>query len=196
MRHSLRYSRAYGSYQDFLDRVLLLTRKLLNQGFLLAKMESTLRKFYGGRYGLCVTNDYGYVPLVVSTLRSFPHSWLITGFVTRLTRRWNPSSPLVFREVRVNRSLVVCICFVDRCLSFCSFSFDHCVVRPSLNYGIWDYLFGIFKFFLNIHDSSYNTKYKTKKQINKTKRKIKQNKTNKNQKQKIKHKKPNKNKQK
>jgi hypothetical protein len=26
------YSRAYGSYQDFLDRGLLLTRKLLNQG--------------------------------------------------------------------------------------------------------------------------------------------------------------------
>ena len=31
----IRYSRACGSYQDFLDRGLLLTRKLLNQGFLL-----------------------------------------------------------------------------------------------------------------------------------------------------------------
>jgi hypothetical protein len=29
----IRYSRACGSYQDFLDRGLLLTRKLLNQGF-------------------------------------------------------------------------------------------------------------------------------------------------------------------
>jgi hypothetical protein len=29
------YSKACGSYQDFLDRGLLLTRKLLNQGFLL-----------------------------------------------------------------------------------------------------------------------------------------------------------------
>jgi hypothetical protein len=28
-----------------------------------------------------------YVPLVVNTSRSFPHSWLIIGFVTRLTRR-------------------------------------------------------------------------------------------------------------
>jgi hypothetical protein len=27
----------------------------------------------------------------------------------------------------VIRSLVLCICFVDRCLSFCPFSFDHCV---------------------------------------------------------------------
>jgi hypothetical protein len=30
----IRYPRACGSYQDFLDRGLLLTRKLLNQGFL------------------------------------------------------------------------------------------------------------------------------------------------------------------
>jgi hypothetical protein len=34
-----------------------------------------------------VSNDHGYVPFVVNTFRSFPHSWLITGFVTRLTRR-------------------------------------------------------------------------------------------------------------
>jgi hypothetical protein len=30
----IRYYRACGSYQDFLDRGLLLTRNLLNQGFL------------------------------------------------------------------------------------------------------------------------------------------------------------------
>ena len=34
----IRYSRACGSYQDSLDRGLLLTRKLLNQGFLLVKL--------------------------------------------------------------------------------------------------------------------------------------------------------------
>jgi hypothetical protein len=34
----IRYSRACGSYQDFLDRWLLLTLKLLNQGFLLVKL--------------------------------------------------------------------------------------------------------------------------------------------------------------
>jgi hypothetical protein len=39
----IRYSRACGSYQDFLDRGLLLTRKLLNQGFLLVKLKSSLR---------------------------------------------------------------------------------------------------------------------------------------------------------
>ena len=67
----IRYSRACGSYQDILDRGLLLTRKLLNQGFLLVKLKS-----------LC-----HYASLVVNTSWSFPHSRLITGFVTRLTRR-------------------------------------------------------------------------------------------------------------
>jgi hypothetical protein len=28
-------------------------------------------------------------------------------------------------------SLTLCVCFVDRCLFFCPFSFGHCVVCPS-----------------------------------------------------------------
>jgi hypothetical protein len=40
-------------------------------------------------WNIFVTNDHGYVPLVVNTSRSFPPSWLITGFVTRLIR-WVP----------------------------------------------------------------------------------------------------------
>ena len=57
----IRYSRACGSYQDFLDRGLLLTRKLLNQGFLLVKLKSSLRKFHGhhhflvDRYGISMS---------------------------------------------------------------------------------------------------------------------------------------------
>ena len=57
----IRYSRACGSYQDFLDRGLLLTKKLLNQGFLIVKLKSSLRKFYGrhhdlvDRYGISVS---------------------------------------------------------------------------------------------------------------------------------------------
>jgi hypothetical protein len=38
------------------------------------------------------------------------------------------NSPPVFSGVRVTRSLVLRVCLVDRCLSFCSFSFGHCVV--------------------------------------------------------------------
>jgi hypothetical protein len=58
--HLIRHSRACGSYQDFLDRGLLLTRKLLNQGFLMVKLKSPFPKFYGrqhdlvDRYGISV----------------------------------------------------------------------------------------------------------------------------------------------
>ena len=45
--------------------------------------------------------------------------------------------PSVFSGVRVTRSLVVYVCFVDRCLSFCTFSFGHCVVCSSSIYGFW-----------------------------------------------------------
>ena len=36
---------------------------------------------------ICVTNNYVHVLFVVITIRSFPHSWLITGLVTRVTRK-------------------------------------------------------------------------------------------------------------
>jgi hypothetical protein len=131
----IRYSRACGSYQDFLDRGFLLTRKPPWIGWPL--------------WNICVSNDHGYVLLVVNTSRSFPHSWLITEFVARLTRRVplveqelltlpeHMSSPPVFSGVRVTRSLVLYVCFVDRCLSFCTFSFGHCVVCSSSIYGFW-----------------------------------------------------------
>jgi len=59
-----------GSYQDFLNRDLLLTRKLLNQGFLMVKLKWSRRTVYGRHHDLvteplrniCVTNDHGYVP--------------------------------------------------------------------------------------------------------------------------------------
>jgi hypothetical protein len=54
------------------------------------------------------------------------------------------SSTPVFSGFRVTRSLVLYVCFVDRCLSFCIFSFGHCV----LLYTDSDCPFGIFKLFL------------------------------------------------
>jgi hypothetical protein len=64
------------------------------------------------------------VPLVVRTSRAFPHSWLITGFVNRITRWWvplveqellalleHPSSPPGFSGVRLTQSLVFNVVF-------------------------------------------------------------------------------------
>ena len=82
-----------GSYQDFLDGGLLLTRKLLNQGFLLVKLKSSLRTFYGchhdlvHRYGISVSQ----MTTICSTCRKHFHvlSSFMTyhGFVTRLTQQ-------------------------------------------------------------------------------------------------------------
>jgi len=48
-----------------------------------------------------------------------------------------PEFTPVFSGVRVTWSLVLYVCFVDRCLSFCTFSFGHCVVCSSSIYGFW-----------------------------------------------------------
>ena len=47
------------------------------------------------------------------------------------------SSLPVFSGVRVTRSLALCVCFADRCLSFCTFSFGHFIVCSSSIYGFW-----------------------------------------------------------
>jgi len=74
----IRYSRYCCSYHNFLDGGLLLTRKLLKQGFLLVNLKSSLRTFHGRRHHLvnrCVilmsqiTTDM--VPLSQWQFRSF-----------------------------------------------------------------------------------------------------------------------------
>jgi hypothetical protein len=85
---------------------------------------------------------------------------MIIGFVTRVTRRVPPveqelptppeylSSPPDFSGVRVTRSLVSCVCFVDHVLPFC-FSFLLAIVLSVLlRFTDCDFPFGIFKLFL------------------------------------------------
>ena len=124
----------------------VLLRRCCHLNKSLVCLQSERRTSY---VNICVTNDYGYVPPDVNTSRSFPHSWFITGFVTRLTRRiplveqepltlqGHLGSTPVYSGVRITRSLVLCVCFVDRCLSFCTFSFGHCDVCSSSTYEFW-----------------------------------------------------------
>ena len=105
-------------------------------------------------WNFCVTNDHRCVSLV-NTSRSFPHSWLITRFVCRITRlvpleeQELPTllEPQVFSRVRVTRSLVLCACFVDRSLFFCTFL---AIVLSVLQFTDSNYPFGIFKLSLSI----------------------------------------------
>ena len=119
---------------------LLFTRKLLNQGLLLVKLKSSIRIFYGRHHDL--VDCYG-ISVSQMTTDMFYLSYALSGLflihdisLTRLTWRVSlveqellslpdhlSSSP-VFGGVRVNPSLVLCVCFLDRCLSFYPFSVD------------------------------------------------------------------------
>jgi hypothetical protein len=55
------------------------------------------------------------------------------------------NSPPFFNVIRVTRSLALCVCFVDRCLSFCSLTFGHCVVCPFSIFGFWYYYINDFR---------------------------------------------------
>ena len=59
------------------------------------------------------------------------------SLVELLTLPEHLSSHPVFSGVHVARSVVLCVCFVDRCLSFCTFSFGHWVVCFFSIYGFW-----------------------------------------------------------
>ena len=109
--------------------------------------------------------------VIVCDLFEWKRICLIIGFVTRLPRRVqlveqelltlpeHLSSPPVFSGVRFTRCLVLCVCFVDRCLSFCPISFSHYIICPSSIYAS-DYSFGIFKLNTTMFDWWSSTKEK------------------------------------
>ena len=84
-----------------------------------------------------------YVPFVINTSWSFPHSWLIIWFAAMLTRRVTlvEQELLILSEHLSSPPVLVGFVLLDLyvyvCLSLSTFSFRHCVVRPSLNYGFW-----------------------------------------------------------
>ena len=74
-------------------------------------------------------------------------SEIVNNIFYDLSKQMHLSSVPVFSGVRVNRYLVSYVCFVDRCFSFCSFSFGHCL-SVLLRYTNSDYPFVIFKLFM------------------------------------------------
>jgi hypothetical protein len=67
-----RYSRACGSYQNIIDRGLLLRRKLLNQGYLLVKLKSSLRKLYGNAEKFTILGEWYPRGIIVHQKRYRP----------------------------------------------------------------------------------------------------------------------------
>jgi hypothetical protein len=82
-----------------------------------------------------------YRPLFVCLFESF-------SFVIVLYIPWTSGAGIAYPSgapeftpvlswVHVTRSLFLYVCFVDRCLFFCTFSFGHCVFCSSSIYGFW-----------------------------------------------------------
>jgi len=143
IRFSLMFiSGACGSYHDFLGG-LLLTRKLLHQGFLVVKLKSSFRRLYSRHhdliscFGISVTDDHGYAcrsdnPVLSSFMT---YHWVCKKRVTR----WGPHvvqklltipvhliSLLAFSGVRVAQSFLcnvfqIIVCQFDLCMAIVLF---------------------------------------------------------------------------
>ena len=147
----IRYSKASSSYQDVFDIGLLLRMKLLNQGFLLVRLKSSLRKCYGrhhafaDRYGLFLsqmTTDMFHFSTHFSGISSFMTYYRVSNQINTTTATsaagtsYPPGAPPVFNGVRVYRSLFLYVCFVNRCLSLCNFFVGICAVCSSSIYEL------------------------------------------------------------
>jgi hypothetical protein len=89
---------------------------------------------------------YDNLSVTYGRLKCFPREhWLnaaiqfvrhdITEMKQELTTLPEHLCSLVLMGVIVARYLVLYVCFVDRCLSFCTFSLGHCIFGPSSIYG-------------------------------------------------------------
>ena len=144
----IRYSRACCSYQDFLDRGLLLTRKLLNQGSVWLSWCHHFELFSAATMTWLTVMEYlcHKWPRICSTCRNpsrfFPHSWLITGIVTRLTRRVSlvEQERFVLPELGSCYSIFSFICMFYRSLFVLLYFFLLAIVLSVLRYTNSDYL--------------------------------------------------------
>ena len=148
----IRYFRVCGSYQDFLDRGLLLIMEMRNQWFLVVKLSHCFENFAVAIMTLLTVREYlcHKWSLMCSVFRN--HNPVLSPIIAyhRVYNRSNttdatceagtaypsgaPESTPVLCGVRVSRHLIFCVVF---CASlFVLFSFGNCIVCPSI-YDFW-----------------------------------------------------------
>ena len=133
----IRYSSLSGSYHDVLDRRLLLTWKLLNQGFLVVELNS---------WCICVTNYLCYVPFVVTTI--------LSSFITFHPACNNSNMTGVTAYLSGTLEFSQGFQVEWRCYMFCISLFVLflvVIVLSIIRFVVSDYPFGIFKLFLKGH---------------------------------------------
>jgi len=116
MSQLILYSRTCNTYQDCLRRSVLLTRKLLNQGFIEARLRSILKKYFGHYHHLTLPYRVSVTTMANDICRtwycchenlSLGKSWRVPHAEREmLTLPEHLISPLVFIEVHVVLSFV------------------------------------------------------------------------------------------
>ena len=87
-------------------------------------------------------HDNSHIGICTSTISItcyflFDLFYLVLIFSARQKLFWTWGSFFfIFTKAIISQSLILCVCFLDRCLSFCLFSYGHCVVCPSI-YSFW-----------------------------------------------------------
>jgi hypothetical protein len=98
------------------------------KNIIFTRVSQCLRVYLVSRQGICLMESLRDLCAFLST------SYLGTYEFPNPVEKDMPtlpehlSSSPDFSGVRVMRSLVLYVCFVDRCLPFCTFSFGHCIV--------------------------------------------------------------------
>ena len=125
---------------------LILPLQQSMQQFCLKKNETPYLGYLNGSYGtalqnITVINDNKFVLPVAITSQFFPHSWLITVFVTRVTRRMTLDELHTAYQSRVPEFIPCFKWYLRFHAIFCGssflpvfFSFGHCIVCPSSIY--------------------------------------------------------------
>jgi hypothetical protein len=127
-------------------RMWFLYRLILDKGLTPTTLDKE-QEYKTFSYHIILTLDQQQQNMKLPLLHYFLYLKKNNNIQTGMPTRWVPlveqelfilpkclSSPSVFSGVHVTRSLVLCVCFVDRCN--CPFSFGHCVVCPSI-YVFW-----------------------------------------------------------
>jgi hypothetical protein len=123
------YSGSWKSLKIRKTERLIRSRKSNKQIIQLQKRKTKSRKGNNGPQRLYTDNsdDRGSVCSYATLVE------IVTAF-SRLPYPEHLSSPPVFSEVRVTRSVVLCVYFVYRCLSYCPLCFNHCALCSSSIY--------------------------------------------------------------
>ena len=131
----------------FISKMFAYTKCIENYLSIIKTLSWDLINIFSSVYTFCGCLNAGHgfpTPYVVLYILSWD---VVARLFLILVELFLSSSP-VFSGVRVTRSLVLYVCFVDRCLSFCTFSFGRCVLCPFHRFTDSGYSFGIFKLFL------------------------------------------------